>query len=156
MTRQTVLLLLRVFVAAGTCLPSSCLATKWRIHIQTHRLMGGIYKVRRWDGLRCHDKYAKFHKDWFRHSNILSQWYSTFWKILMWQRAANFLCVCSSLLESIIIIIIIIIITITTTTCKIFGLDSNLWSCVHETRSVCLELNWISSLDYRPAFTSPK
>jgi hypothetical protein len=25
------------------------------IHIQTLRLMGGIYKVRHWDGLGCHD-----------------------------------------------------------------------------------------------------
>jgi hypothetical protein len=40
------------------------------IHIQTHRLMGGIYKVLRWDGLRCHDIHTKFHKDWFGHSEI--------------------------------------------------------------------------------------
>jgi hypothetical protein len=26
-----------------------------RIRILIHRLMGGIYEVRRWDGLRCHD-----------------------------------------------------------------------------------------------------
>jgi hypothetical protein len=38
------------------------------IHIQTHRLMGGIYDVRRWDGLRCHD--TKFHTDWLRLSKI--------------------------------------------------------------------------------------
>jgi hypothetical protein len=30
--------------------------------------MGGIYEVRRWNGLRCHDILIKFHKDWFRHS----------------------------------------------------------------------------------------
>jgi hypothetical protein len=40
------------------------------IHIQIHRLMGGIYEVRRSDGLRCHDTHTKFHKDWFRHSNV--------------------------------------------------------------------------------------
>jgi hypothetical protein len=34
--------------------------------------MGGIYEVRRWDGLRCHDIYiyTKFHKDWLRHSEV--------------------------------------------------------------------------------------
>jgi hypothetical protein len=41
---------------------------KKRIHIQTHRLMGGIYEVRRWDGLRCHFIHTRFHKDWFRYS----------------------------------------------------------------------------------------
>jgi hypothetical protein len=40
-----------------------------RVHIQTQRLMGGIYELRRWDRLRCQDIYTKFHKDWFRHSN---------------------------------------------------------------------------------------
>jgi hypothetical protein len=39
-----------------------------RIHIQTHRLMGGIYEIFCWDGLRCHDIHTNFHKDWFRHS----------------------------------------------------------------------------------------
>jgi hypothetical protein len=32
--------------------------------------MGGIYDVRRSDGLSCHDKHTKFHKDWFRHSKV--------------------------------------------------------------------------------------
>jgi hypothetical protein len=40
------------------------------VHIQTHRLMGRIYKVRRWDGLKCHDIHTKFHKDWSRHSKV--------------------------------------------------------------------------------------
>jgi hypothetical protein len=55
MTHPTIRLLLRVFFAAGTRLPSRCLATKWKIHIQTHRLMWRVYEVRRWDGLRWHD-----------------------------------------------------------------------------------------------------
>jgi hypothetical protein len=51
------ILLLHVFDAAGTCLPSRCLAIKGGIHftehlpsndrgihLQTHRLPGGIYK----------------------------------------------------------------------------------------------------------------
>jgi hypothetical protein len=38
------------------------------IRMQTHRLMRGIYEVRRWDGLRCHDIHTRFHKYWFRHS----------------------------------------------------------------------------------------
>jgi hypothetical protein len=42
-TRPTMLLLLRVFVAAETCLPSRYLAMKGvRIHTHTHRLVGGI------------------------------------------------------------------------------------------------------------------
>jgi hypothetical protein len=40
------------------------------IHIQTHRLMGGMYEGRRWEGLSCHDVHIKFQKDWFRHSHI--------------------------------------------------------------------------------------
>jgi hypothetical protein len=32
-------------------------------------LMGGIYEVCSWDGLRCH-KIHMFHKDWFRHSKV--------------------------------------------------------------------------------------
>jgi hypothetical protein len=32
--------------------------------------MGGIYKVRRSDGLRCHDVHTKFHEDWFRYSEV--------------------------------------------------------------------------------------
>jgi hypothetical protein len=35
-------------------------------HTQTYRLMGDIYEVSLWDGLRCHD----IHKDWLRHSRI--------------------------------------------------------------------------------------
>jgi hypothetical protein len=30
-------------------------------HIQTHRLMGGLYEIRHWDGLRCHHILTKFH-----------------------------------------------------------------------------------------------
>jgi hypothetical protein len=33
-------------------------------------LMGGIYKVRRSDGLKCHDIHTKIHEDWYRHSKI--------------------------------------------------------------------------------------
>jgi hypothetical protein len=40
MTHPTILLLLRVFVAAGTCLPGRCLATLGVIH----RLMGRFMK----------------------------------------------------------------------------------------------------------------
>jgi hypothetical protein len=54
-TRPTILLLLScVFVAAVTFLLSRCLAT----YTYIHRLMGGIYEVHRWDGLRCHDIYT--------------------------------------------------------------------------------------------------
>jgi hypothetical protein len=40
------------------------------IHIQTRGLMGGIYEVRRCDRLRCNDIYTKFHKDFFRQSEV--------------------------------------------------------------------------------------
>jgi hypothetical protein len=40
------------------------------VHMQTHRLMGWIYEVWRWDGLRCHDMHITFHKGWFRHSKV--------------------------------------------------------------------------------------
>jgi hypothetical protein len=50
------------------CLPS--LAAIWGIHIQTHRLMGGICEVYPWDGLRCYDICTKFHKDWFIHWKV--------------------------------------------------------------------------------------
>jgi hypothetical protein len=32
--------------------------------------MGGIYEVRRRDGLKCHNIHTKFHTDWFRHSKV--------------------------------------------------------------------------------------
>jgi hypothetical protein len=32
--------------------------------------MGGIYEVRRWDGLRGHDIHTKFYIDLLRHSNV--------------------------------------------------------------------------------------
>jgi hypothetical protein len=45
MTFPTFLILLHVFIAAGACLPSRCLATIRGIHVQIQRLMGGIYEV---------------------------------------------------------------------------------------------------------------
>jgi hypothetical protein len=58
-----------VFVAVVTFLPNRCIATIG-VHINTRRLMGGIYGVRRSDWLSCHGIHAKFHKDWLRHSEI--------------------------------------------------------------------------------------
>jgi hypothetical protein len=55
MTRSTILLLLRVLVAAETCLSSRCLANCRGLRLQTQRVMGRTYEVRRWDGLGCHD-----------------------------------------------------------------------------------------------------
>jgi hypothetical protein len=56
--------ILLLFIAAITePLPST-------IHIQAHRLMGEIYEVHRWDGLRCRDTHIKFHKYFFSHSNV--------------------------------------------------------------------------------------
>jgi hypothetical protein len=69
-TRPTILLLLRVVFVAGTRLPSRCLATIGRIHTKAHRLVGGIYEVRRSDGLKYHDINTMCHKDWLRHSEV--------------------------------------------------------------------------------------
>jgi hypothetical protein len=65
------ILLLCVFVAVRTCLLSRCLAMIRGIYIQTHRLVGGIYKVHHWDGFRRHDIHTEFHKDQFRHSKVV-------------------------------------------------------------------------------------
>jgi hypothetical protein len=40
------------------------------IHMQTHRLIGGVYKVRLWNGLWCHHIHAEFNKDWFSHEKV--------------------------------------------------------------------------------------
>jgi hypothetical protein len=60
-----------VFVAMETFLPSISLATAGWIHIQIHRLMGWMYEVCRWNGLRCHDMHTKFRKDWLSQSKIV-------------------------------------------------------------------------------------
>jgi hypothetical protein len=67
---HSIVLLLRVFVAAGTCLVNCCLATIGRINIQTCRLMGGIYEVHHWNGFRCHNIHTEFHNDLLRHSKV--------------------------------------------------------------------------------------
>jgi hypothetical protein len=73
-----IILLLRSFVAARTFLRSRCLTTiKW-IHIQTHRLMEGIYKVHRWDGFRCHYVHTKFHEDYFRYWKVDKEEYISY------------------------------------------------------------------------------
>jgi hypothetical protein len=64
MTRSTILLLLRVYSS-----PSRCLATIEEYTLG-QRLMGWIYKIPRWDGLRGHEIRAKFNKDWFWHSKF--------------------------------------------------------------------------------------
>jgi hypothetical protein len=58
-----------VFVAAVKFLPSRCLATTG-IHIEAHRLTEGIYELRCWDGLRCHNIHTKFHEDLFRCARV--------------------------------------------------------------------------------------
>jgi hypothetical protein len=64
----TILLLLRVFVAAASFLPSRCLATIGR-HTYSHTgSYEGFMKYAAEMGLRCHDINTEFHKDWLRHS----------------------------------------------------------------------------------------
>jgi hypothetical protein len=70
----------RIFVAAGTSLPSFYPAIKGVIYFTealprndrrntyTDRLMGEIYEVSRW----CHDIHTKFRKDWFKHWEVNS------------------------------------------------------------------------------------
>jgi hypothetical protein len=57
-----------VFVAMVTFLPSHCLAM---IGGHIYRWMGGIYEVRCWGGLRCHNTHTRFHKDWFVHPKLM-------------------------------------------------------------------------------------
>lgn len=59
-----------VVIAAVRFFPSRCLATIRDAHVGTHMLLGGIYEVPHWDGFTCHDRPTKFHKDWFRHSQV--------------------------------------------------------------------------------------
>jgi hypothetical protein len=40
------------------------------LHTHTHGLIGAIYEVRRWDGLKCHDIHTKFHRYCFRHLKV--------------------------------------------------------------------------------------
>jgi hypothetical protein len=61
---------LLAFIAAGTCLPNRCLTTRGGMHIKTHRLIGGICEVCRWNGLRYRVIHTRFNKDWFRHSKL--------------------------------------------------------------------------------------
>jgi hypothetical protein len=58
-----------VFVAVVTFSLSRCLATVGR-YTYRHRLIRGIYKVRGWDVLKCHDIHTKSNKDWVRHSKV--------------------------------------------------------------------------------------
>jgi hypothetical protein len=53
-----------LFVAAGTFLRSRCLET------YTDTLMGGVYEIHRSDVLRCHGVHTKFHKYWFKNSQV--------------------------------------------------------------------------------------
>jgi hypothetical protein len=66
-TRPTILLLLRLFVAAVTFLSSRCLPTIEGIH----RLMGGFmkYAVEMGSGAIIY-VHTKFRYDWFRHSKV--------------------------------------------------------------------------------------
>jgi hypothetical protein len=43
---------------------------KWDTLTDTHRLLKGIYEVRRSNEIRFHDKSTTFHKDFLRYSEI--------------------------------------------------------------------------------------
>jgi hypothetical protein len=43
-------------------------------------LMGVIYELHRWDGLRSYDLNTKFHEDWFGHSGNIKVITSTIWE----------------------------------------------------------------------------
>jgi hypothetical protein len=50
-------------------LPNRCLAAVGDIHTDTQPDGGGgLYEVRRLNGLWIHNIHTKFHEDWFRHS----------------------------------------------------------------------------------------
>jgi hypothetical protein len=69
--------------AAVTFLPSRYLVTIGGIRNRTHRMMGRIYEVRRWDELMCHDVHTKFHTERFRHSkvNVGERHSQTHWRL---------------------------------------------------------------------------
>jgi hypothetical protein len=75
LTAYTPNLLFCVFYAAVNYLPSYFLSTIWG-YTYRHRLMGGIYEVRRRDGLRCYDIHIKFHNVWFRRSEVDGEGYT--------------------------------------------------------------------------------
>jgi hypothetical protein len=60
-----------IFLCRGNVFTEPLPSNDRSIHIQTHRLMGGIYEVCRWDVLRCHGIHTKFRKDPFRNSKII-------------------------------------------------------------------------------------
>jgi hypothetical protein len=54
----------KIFRCSGNVFTEPLPSNDRGIHIQTQRLMGGVYEARRSDGLRCYDIRTKFHKDW--------------------------------------------------------------------------------------------
>jgi hypothetical protein len=56
----------------GTQLLRPWLTTVRGLHMQTHRLMGGIYEVglHHWDGVSCHDISTEFRKDLLKYSEV--------------------------------------------------------------------------------------
>jgi hypothetical protein len=46
-------------------------------------LMGGIYEVHRWSGLRCHDTHTKFDDDRFRHLSTITVITATIWEAVI-------------------------------------------------------------------------
>jgi hypothetical protein len=87
MTRPTFIILLRVLLEAGTCLPSRCLAPKGGILVQlteplpwndrkdthTDTQIDGMDLLStplRWVRVPYYTVHTKFHKDWFRHSKV--------------------------------------------------------------------------------------
>jgi hypothetical protein len=63
--------LLSVFIAAGTCLPSRCLATVEDTHTETQTDGRDLWSTPL-RMLRCHDIHTESHKDWFRHSKYVA------------------------------------------------------------------------------------
>jgi hypothetical protein len=61
-----------VFVAAGTCLPSICLATIEWVHICTQTGGRDLWNMP-WGGLGCHDICTKFHKNWFSIQKLIGR-----------------------------------------------------------------------------------
>jgi hypothetical protein len=57
------------------------------IHVQTHRLMGGVYEVRHWDGLKCYNIHTKFYKYWFSHLKVNKKDTETAW----WSHKPSFI-----------------------------------------------------------------
>jgi hypothetical protein len=69
-TNSTILVLLLCIRCSGNVFTEPLPSNDKRICTERHKLVRGIYEVRRSNGLRFQDIRTKFRIDWFRHSKV--------------------------------------------------------------------------------------